>query len=323
MGRQAAGKTLASLVVAFIAQPTWKQKDLERRASVGRRAVQQALFALQEAGLPLEREEDHPHVYWSVPRSWQPGRGTGLRPVDHLAVTRLVARHPRTAERERMLAKLTESAFGRAPMAPNHAAGDVADEILEALEASIENRAPVRMNYFTASRDHRSLRTVSVQRVVYAPYTRFVAYCHSRNGLRWFRADRVSNIQHDTSFTFLQVDAKEVDRFVEGSIDGYAAPGDPIACTFFVRDRESRWVIKNLPRELTPMVDAAPDGHRVVVWTTATEILARYLAGLGDAARVLQPPELRARVLDIARGVLASNGTSLNVGPARAIRRTK
>jgi hypothetical protein len=72
MGRRTATETVTKLIVAFLRNPSWSQKDLERHCDVGPKAIRQRLLELQEAGILLEREEDHPHVHWVAPKDWFP-----------------------------------------------------------------------------------------------------------------------------------------------------------------------------------------------------------------------------------------------------------
>ena len=73
MGRRTSSATVTKNIMALLDQPTWTQASLARRVGVKARTIRTHLNDLVEAGVPLEREEDHPHVYWSVPRGWFPG----------------------------------------------------------------------------------------------------------------------------------------------------------------------------------------------------------------------------------------------------------
>lgn len=126
MGQRTQTETLAKLLVAFLEERVWKQKDLERRCGIGARAIRTRILDLQGAGVPIEREEDHPNVFYSVPAGWFPERGTGIENLDHLLIARLVGRLPRATARDRILSRLVATAFG-APTSPNPASADVED----------------------------------------------------------------------------------------------------------------------------------------------------------------------------------------------------
>ena len=72
MGQRSSTVTVVQLVQAFLEQRTWTQKALAERLEMTTPAVREKLKELQGI-FRLEREEDHPHVYWSVPKDWFPG----------------------------------------------------------------------------------------------------------------------------------------------------------------------------------------------------------------------------------------------------------
>ena len=73
MNRRSEADTPARLLVAFLRQRTWSQAELAREVGIEVRAVRRRLNELRAAGVPLEDDEDRPHVYWSVPKRWFPG----------------------------------------------------------------------------------------------------------------------------------------------------------------------------------------------------------------------------------------------------------
>jgi len=69
MSRRAPTETVAGVVGAFLERRTWSQAELAKRLELSVPALRKRLEEL--AGpLRLEREEDHPHVYWSVPKDF-------------------------------------------------------------------------------------------------------------------------------------------------------------------------------------------------------------------------------------------------------------
>ncbi|HQY60365.1 MAG TPA: WYL domain-containing protein [Polyangiaceae bacterium] len=341
MGRRTGTETIAKLFVAFLQQATWSQKDLERRCDIGVRAVRKALLDLQDAGVPLEREEDPPHVYWSVPRDWPaPGARLGaLEGLESDTVARLIARLPRSREREAVLAKLMPPVLGRSTPAThsNTAEERVREAVFRALEQGLRDRVALTMGYFSAVSGRDSLRTVSVQHLAYGDRPRFVAHCHTTDSLRWFRADRVHSAKLEPGAAYRAVEAAVLEPFVAESMDGFRGGGEAVTCEVVIRAAEARWALSHMPYEpKSAVVTAGPEGSRVLLRTAGLEVLARYLVGLGAAARVVSPPELRERVVELAREALASNGIDergaepsvpqearLNGGPVRPIRRAR
>jgi predicted DNA-binding transcriptional regulator YafY len=321
MGRLSHTETLAKLLVAFLEHSVWKQKDLERRCGVATRSIRTRILDLQAAGIPIEREEDPPHVYYSVPKGWFPGVG-GLDAVDHVQVARLVARLPRSAAREQMLTRLVATAFG-APIHVNGATVDVSDEVLTLLEDGVRRRVPIRTAYYTASRGEHGLRTISAQRIVYGRFTRVVGYCHQSSCLKWFRGDRMTSPTVDAPATFLEVDPKTIEKFVAESLDGFSGPNAATTCTFLLREKESHWALRNWPPGSTLLVAAESDGPHVTIHTSALDVLARHLVSLGGIVREIQPLGLRSRVQALARESLQAANATLNVEPVGTIRSAK
>ncbi|MCC7536677.1 MAG: WYL domain-containing protein [Deltaproteobacteria bacterium] len=305
VGQRTSSETLANIVVAFMRQPTWAQAELARATGVTPRTVKRILEELALAGWPLEREDDHPHVYWSVPRRWLPA----AVPLDREqvgALLHVLLRVPPSRERTQLL----DAVAGHAPATIHEAlqrvippkTSDAEEAHLPALLDGLVTSTPVRMRYWSASRGAFHDRTVSVQRVLPGPPTRFVAWCHRAEALRWFRLDGAATLAADASAAFQQVDDADVDAMIQESVDGFRGPSR-IRVAFFVRDPDARWVIGNLPDGLV----ARPDDGGVLVEAETAGLLpvARYVVGLGAAAEC-RTPELLAAVRELAEGALSS-----------------
>ena len=142
-------------------------------------------------------------------------------------------------------------------------------------------------------------RHVSVQRILLGPPTRIAAVCHRANTLRWFRLDYVTYAAPDSNETFRQEKQADVDALVAESLGGFHDGHEPVPCVFVVREPEARWVERNLPGAMD--VERIDVGIRVSTKTAGVQPLARFVVGLGDAARA-ETPELALMVTDLARG---------------------
>lgn len=305
MGRRTSTETIVAIVQAFLAQRTWQQAELARRVEVQVPTLRKRLLELSTEGFPLSSEEDHPHVYWSVPQSWFPG-GVLLAERDALALVRLLARLPGSPARDQLLrvvlASRPRGATASAPVVtPTVSPADEAH--LVTVEDAAAQRITLHMRYFSASRGAMDRRRTSVQRVVAGPPARFLAVCHRSGDLKWFRLDNVAEAVLDREDPFRAADERAVDEVLRTSVEGYHDAATPCAVRFFVRDPESRWVRGNLPAPMS--VEPIAGGILVSAETGALLPLARFVVGLGAAARV-ETPALRALVEELARGALGA-----------------
>jgi predicted DNA-binding transcriptional regulator YafY len=144
-------------------------------------------------------------------------------------------------------------------------------------------------------------RHASVHVVDVGPPARFIATCHRNGELRWFRVDSIIRARLDDREPYRECSADVVATFRAASIDGFKGAGSPVVCSFVVRDPESRWVANNLLEGMS--VENLHDGIRVNIETSGVVRLARFVVGLGGAARPENPALVEA-VAELARGAL-------------------
>jgi predicted DNA-binding transcriptional regulator YafY len=309
MGQRSRTETVVAVLQAFLQKRTWKQIDLARHVGVNAAALRKHLHELTASGFPLEREDDHPHVYWSVPSGWFPGAVL----FDSESVPELLrqlCRLPRGAARDRLIRRILEAA-PRPSIVPPAAPAVLAPQWTESEETylplaedSANRRVCLAFKYFTVSRGAVEWRYGSVQRVVIGPPARFVAVCHRDGSLKWFRLDNVLGARLDETVPYRAADPARVDAMLKESVDGFHQGKDPIRCAFFVREPECRWVERNLPGVME--VEVTAGGIRFTSTTAGVLRLARYVVGLGAAARA-ETPELGALVTELARGSLEAH----------------
>jgi predicted DNA-binding transcriptional regulator YafY len=313
-----------ALVHAFLEERSWSQADLARKLEVSTAAIKKRLEEMQSAGFPLEREEDHPHVWWSVPKGWIPG-GVAFSGEELVDLLRVLGRTPRGKKRDRLLARVVKQLPKDGPATPSVAGvGDDSSSggagalvpprssepeelFLSVVEDAATTRTALKLRYFTASRGKEGSRHASVHRVIVGPPGRFIAMCHRTSELKWFRIDGVFDARLDPTEPYRPSTKKEVEKFQAESLDGFHAPGPAEPLAFFVRDPEARWVARNLLDGMRTEEESG--GMRVLVDTTAAIRVARYVVALGAAATP-ETPSLATAVREIAEGALA------NVGPA-------
>lgn len=302
MGQRSSTDTVVAVIQAFLESRTWKQAELAKRLELSTGALRKRLDEMSAAGFPLQREEEHPHVFWSVPKDWFPG-GLLIKRDEVPELLRLLARLPKGKARNRLLETIIEripqQAAPASVVAPDASARE--EQHLGMVEDSARTQAALRFRYFTASRGAEGQRHASVHRVFPGPPARFLATCHRSGGLKWFRVDNVTDASLDTHEPFRETPADAVDKFLDESLDGFHEETEVGTLSFFVRDPEARWVARNLLPGMKNEADRG--GMRVTVRTTALLVVARYVAQLGSAAEP-ETPGLAAKVAEIAEGAL-------------------
>lgn len=316
MGKRSSTETLVAVFQAFLRQRTWTQAALAREVGIDPRALRPRLLELQRAGVPLHQDDEHPHVYWSVGRDWFPG-GVLIAAPEAAELLRQLVRAPRSRARDQLIDRLLK-ALPLVSSRLDPTAGvisPVASEgealWLSLAEDSASRGAAMRMQYYTASRGELEWRHVSVQTVDVSQPARLVGACHRTGELKWFRIDNVLQAHLDPGEPYRKSAPYEVKRFVRESLDGYHG-GTPVLCSFFVADPEARWVRRNLLEGTS--VATVDGGIRVEATTTAVIRLARFVVGLGAAARV-ETPELQGVVMELARGAIERAGVTLGHHP--------
>ncbi len=317
MGQRSSTVTVVQLVQAFLDQRTWTQKALAERLEMTTPAVREKLKELQEV-FHLEREEEHPHVYWSVPKDWFPG-GVVFSREQLPELLRHLLRLPQSKTRDGLL----ETVLRNLPQGGSVSTLPVAvvpptstkqeEDYLALIEDAAAQKRSLWFRYFTASRGQMSIRHASVHRVFLGRPARFIATCHREDKLKWFRVENILSAHLDPNEKFRSSEAKAIDTFHRASIDGFNAGGAVAELSFVVREPEARWVQNNLLA--TMKVQTIPNGGRIRVTVETNAILqvARYVVGLGAAATA-ETPALAEAIEVLARGAL---GDAADIAPAR------
>jgi proteasome accessory factor C len=306
VGQRSSTVTVVQLVQAFLEQRTWTQKALADRLEMTTPAVREKLKEL-EGIFHLEREEEHPHVYWSVPKDWFPG-GIVFKREQLPELLRHLVRLPQGKGRDalletvlRNLPKGGDAEALPAAVVPPTATKQEEDYLAVVEDAAAQKRA-LWFRYFTASRGQMSMRHASVHRVVLGRPARFIATCHREDKLKWFRVENILSAHLDPDQPYRPSKSKAVDTFHRASVDGFNAGGEVAELSFVVREPEARWVQTNLLS--TMKLETLANGRiRVTVETNAILQVARYVVGLGAAA-IAETPALAEAIEVLARGAL-------------------
>jgi predicted DNA-binding transcriptional regulator YafY len=283
-------------------------------------AVRKLLAELAAAGLPLESKKEHPHVYWRRPKEWYPG-GI-LFTKEHVPdLLRQLSHAPRSKSRDGLLEIVMGQLPARGKLTPtapvvSRASSENEEQYGPIVEDAAAKKLALWIKYLTASRGGKvGDRHVSVHAIEVGPPARFIATCHRNGDLRWFRVDGILRARADGQEPFRACAPAAIDDFRRASLDGYRGLGAALSCSFFVREPEASWVANNLLEGMT--AETLAGGVRVTVDTSAVLRLARFVAGLGAAARP-ETPTLAEAVAELARGALEQAESSLRDERLRA-----
>jgi predicted DNA-binding transcriptional regulator YafY len=169
---------------------------------------------------------------------------------------------------------------------------DLAPEIWHGLEDACRNLKSVQMTYYTASSNSTSDRQFDPYLLhIYRgtnPYV--IGFCHKRQGIRWFRVDRIRALQV-LSESFVRdpnFDAKaHLEQIFQAEVGGEAIEVaiwfDAVTAPYV---RERRW-------HPSQTLTEHPDGAMTLRMTVrGINDLKRWIMGYGRGAKVLQPKAL-------------------------------
>jgi predicted DNA-binding transcriptional regulator YafY len=308
VGQRSNTETIVAILKAFLDKRTWKQADLARHIGVQAPTIHKRLMELRSAGIPLHDEKEHPHVFWSVPKSWYPG-GVLFTGEQVTQIFRQLSRIPRSKARNLLLESILQylpARDGTAAIIPAETTARE-EQHMPVIEDSATQKVALQFRYLTVTRGKEAIRHASVHRVLVGPPGRFVATCHRSGELKWFRIENVSDAKLDPREPFRDADSKTVDAHLRASLDGFHEGGPPTKQVFFVNDPDAAWVARNLMEAME--CEEVPGGIRVTVETAAPKRLARFVVSLGASAKPLTPGLARG-VAELARGALESIGAT-------------
>jgi predicted DNA-binding transcriptional regulator YafY len=304
VGQRSQSETVAAILKALLDQRTWKQADLARHVGVQPATIKKQLEELRASGVPLQSEKDHPHVFWSVPKSWFPG-GVLFSGEQIAELFRQLSRLPKSKGRDQLIDTVRKFVPAHespgAVVAPEVTARE--EQFLPIIEDAATQKVALRFRYYSASRGSEDARHASVHRVTPAPRASFLATCHRTGELKSFRVENVSEAKLDPREAFRRADPAALEAHERASLDGFHGSGAVTKESFFVSDPDARWVARNLAAGM--QAEPVPGGIRVTVETSALPVLGRFVVGLGAAAKPLTPA-LQGEVARLARGALAS-----------------
>lgn len=245
-------------------------------------------------------EEDRVEV-WTSGEFRRPHR---LTPREALALTiglrGLAQAEPGRAEELRALASRLDrelAAADSAAVADRFSVGGDAtgDAVLAILRDAAEARQPCRLRYLKSGADAPDARLLHPYVLVYSGRWYALGPTAESDGIRAFRLDRIVSVEVDDG-TFDVPEDFDPDAYVTGVV--VYTPGEEVEAVVRHPPAVARWVAERGGGE------PQPDGsvlvrHRV----SDPEWILRHVLSHGAAAELLEPPELRRRVVEVAEGL--------------------
>ncbi|WP_046320052.1 YafY family protein [Mycobacterium sp. UM_Kg1] len=196
------------------------------------------------------------------------------------------------------IAKIEEAAGAALPAAPATAAHD--ESAADVVRDAVRRQRALAIDYYAASRDSLSHRTVDPIRVVLiGAHSYLEAWCREAEAVRLFRFDRIDGAQ------LLDEPSAPPEPARKAETDTSLFDADPALPVAVVRVAPSAaWMFEYYPMQALAEL---PDGWREAQLTYASEDwLTRLLLGMGDEVQVMAPQSLAAAVRDAALGAVAA-----------------
>lgn len=174
----------------------------------------------------------------------------------------------------------------------------IESEAAAAVREAVRDGRAVTIEYYSASHDMLSSRTVDPIRVVLVgDHSYLEAWCRSAEGVRLFRFDRIVDAQ------VLDEPSAPPPPAVQAEPDMSLFTADPaLPSAILLIDRSAAWMFDYYPlREIREL----PEGTVEAAMTYASdEWMARFVLGFGPAVRVRQPEALARQVQERAAAAL-------------------
>lgn len=166
-----------------------------------------------------------------------------------------------------------------------------------AVRAAVRDARALTLEYYSASRDSLTTRTVDPIRVVLIGDNSYLeAWCRTAEAVRMFRFDRIVAAERLADPSAPPSPAVQAGTDTSLFDPDTADPSLPSATLLI--DCSASWMFDYYPLRV---VNELPDGACEAVMTYASpEWMARFLLGFGSAVRVLDPPDLAQRVQESA-----------------------
>jgi len=282
--------------------------DLEQECQVSTRTIYRDLRVLSEGGVPLSLDPQTKkyRAYGKAflkPLSFQVEEATALVCCAQAFLKQeSVLTVPLRRALERLTYGLTDE--HKATVEKRSCALDIAvsiqengdsRELFSGLETAIVERRQVRLQYYSKTRDVHTDRIVDPYVITFRNGTWYlIAYCHNQNSERIFRLDRIEQFEL-LNTKFIMPSNFSTDEFFRDS--WVLEQGDSVSVKLHFMPEAARW-IQDEKKHPTQKITDLPDGSLIYeVTVNGTREITRWIMGYGDQVEVLEPVELRNKVM--------------------------
>lgn len=179
----------------------------------------------------------------------------------------------------------------------------VASEIFDSVAATVLQRRRLRIRYFTRSRDARSDREISPQRLIFQKAWYLDAHCHKVNELRRFSLDAIESASVLDTAAY-DIDLARLEQMFDGTYGAFA--GEPTRwATLLFSPVAARWVAQETWHPLQRSRRMADGRLELLVPYRETTELVMDVLRHGDQVEVVGDDDLvraiRERVRALSR----------------------
>ena len=311
-------KRILVLVPWVIANPDATVEEVCERFGITREELVSDVDVLMMCGLPpfgpgdlIEAfiEEDHVQIGMADYLA-KPPRLTRAEAIALLVMGRAVAALPGLEEAASLRSALGKLAGAVSPGEADRAAeladsvavelGATGDDLLAELRHAVDEHMRLRIDYYSSGRDEMTTRDVDPLLLCASlGYWYLIALDHRTGEERTFRVDRIRGAS-PTGVSFDPPAGFDPSRYIEGPFFTPSPHDLPVTLEL---DPAAAWI-----REVVPFENEKelPGGrYRIELRTPHFAWLVRLLLSAGEAASVVEPPELQEAVRGAAARALA------------------
>jgi len=302
------------LLTALMGGGRPRAEELARRFGVTLRSIYRDLAFLEQVGVPIVRDGGRYAVLDTFkvrPIQFQPDEILALMAaLDFGLRKRPVAGSAARSAWEKLLAVL--------PAQQQELAGELnqtlvvdpiqayslppSPDVEAACRAAVEGPHPLRILYQSLRAEEPVERVVRPYGLAYRGTALYlIGFCELRREIRIFRANRILEAQVLSS-TFERPADFDLERYLS---DIWGIEFGPLMHVCVRFDRSVARLVRETVWHPSQRVDEEEGGSVILrMEARGTGELARWLAGFGGNAEVLEPPELREAVCALGRGIV-------------------